>query len=338
MTNAEIIKLETGIPNKNFSLIGDSLAFKGLIKEIEKAVKYDVDVLLLGKTGTGKENVARAIHLKSKRSEFPFVAVNSVGLTISLAESLFSGHAKGSFTGATGDQKGYFEQAHGGTILLDEIGDMPFDLQAKLLRILERKTIQPLGSEREKAVDVRIISATNVDLEKEVEEGRFRKDLYYRLSVFPIEIPSLRDRKEDIPLLAEYFIGVFNKEYGMNKSIDKKAMELMKIFFWDGNIRQLKNVILRAMIDCEKDTISIDNFPGYLTEAETKKVCPICRGKLSIDSIDEMQKMILLKALFDAKGNIAATARILGLSVKTCHNWAVKYFGSPDSARKEARF
>lgn len=337
MKKVEIIQLKN-ILDKNYLLVGGCDVFQMLLKEIEKVVIYDVDVLLCGESGVGKEIVAKTIHSRSKRSEAPFVAVNLTGIPTSLIDSLLFGHEKGTFTGADANKIGFFEQADGGTLFIDEMGSLPLEFQVKLLRVIETRTLQPLGSTKAKKVNIRVIYATNKDLEKEVEEGRFRMDLYQRISVFPISIPSLRERKEDIPSLVNHFIEIFNKEHKMNiVTIDEEAMEIMKNFSWEGNVRQLKNVILKIMIDCSfegKDMIYSESLPEYLTNYSGKKKensCPVCQGELDLNKI---KKFLLWEALRESRGNIKQASLTLGISRKCCHNWACEYFGSIEKAKK----
>ncbi len=243
-------------------IIGKSKAIKEVMELARKVAPEDTTVLLQGETGTGKELVARAIHKLSPRKNGPYVVVNCAAIPENLLESELFGHRKGAFTGALKDKKGRIEIADGGTLFLDEIGSLSLPLQAKLLRFLETKEIQPLGSEDTFRVDVRVIAATNQDLRKRVEEGNFREDLFYRLNVFPIYIPPLRERKEDIPLLANYFLKLYSKK--MNKKIEKiddGAMELLLKYSWPGNVRELENVIERAVVLADSPIVSKEFLP-----------------------------------------------------------------------------
>ena len=243
-------------------IIGKSKAIKEVMELARKVAPEDTTVLLQGETGTGKELVARAIHKLSPRKNGPYVVVNCAAIPENLLESELFGHRKGAFTGALKDKKGRIEIADGGTLFLDEIGSLSLPLQAKLLRFLETKEIQPLGSEDTFRVDVRVIAATNQDLRKRVEEGNFREDLFYRLNVFPIYIPPLRERKEDIPLLANYFLQLYSKK--MNKKIEKiddGAMELLLKYSWPGNVRELENVIERAVVLADSPIVSKEFLP-----------------------------------------------------------------------------
>jgi formate hydrogenlyase transcriptional activator len=242
--NARKEKLMT-IPD----LIGSSETFQAVLDDVRVVARTNCSVLLQGETGTGKEVIAHAIHDSSSRQTGPFVALNCAAIPAALLESELFGHEKGAFTGAVAQTMGRFQAAHGGTLFLDEIGDLPLELQPKLLRVLQDQQYQRLGSTRTFSADVRIIAATNQDLQRMVEQKTFRADLYYRLSVFPISLPPLRERKEDIPLLVNYFVRHFSREMG--KSIDQvpeNVMEILKVHHWPGNIRELQNFVERAAI------------------------------------------------------------------------------------------
>jgi transcriptional regulator with GAF, ATPase, and Fis domain len=244
-------------------IVGNSDAMVVTLQKVEQVAKTDATVLLLGETGTGKELLAHAIHAQSKRSKRPLVKVDCATLPSALVESELFGHEKGAFTGAHEKKVGRFELADGGTIFLDEIGELSLDVQAKLLRVLQEGEFRRLGSKLEQKVDVRIIAATNRDLKNEMREGRFRSDLYYRLSVFPLESPPLRERREDIPLLASYFLSRFRTTLG--KTIDTIAtssMEALLAYDWPGNIRELQNIIERSAILCSGDTLIVDEALG----------------------------------------------------------------------------
>lgn len=232
-----------------FEMIGDSLAIKNVKDIIEKVAHTDAKVLITGENGTGKELVAHAIHANSNRASSPMIEVNCAAIPSELIESELFGHVKGSFTSAVKDREGKFEAANNGTIFLDEIGDMSLSAQAKVLRVLQEKKITRVGSEKDIKVDVRVIAATNKDLKKEILEGRFREDLYHRLAVILIEVPSLNDRREDIPMLIEHFLKEISVQQDTKlKKISSKAVELLKNYNWSGNIRELRNVIERLTI------------------------------------------------------------------------------------------
>ena len=240
-------------------IVGTSAALKGVLSRISKVAPSDSTVLITGETGTGKELVARAIHRRSDRVSRPFVSVNCAAIPHDLVASELFGHEKGAFTGATQQRLGRFELANGGTIFLDEVGELPAETQIALLRVLQEHEFERVGGTRRIRADVRVIAATNRDLPAAISEGSFRSDLFYRLHVFPIDIPSLRKRWEDIPLLVEYFIDRYARKAGKNiKRVNKKTLELLQSYPWPGNIRELQNVIERSVILCETEIFSID--------------------------------------------------------------------------------
>ena len=240
-------------------IVGSSEALRKVLHQVAKVAPSDSTVLILGETGTGKELIARAIHKRSRRSDRAFIGVNCAAIPTSLIASELFGHEKGAFTGATQRRLGRFESANGGTIFLDEVGDLPPEIQIALLRVLQEREIERVGSNKPIAIDVRVLAATHHDLETLVDEGRFRQDLLYRLSVVPIQMPSLRERREDLPLLVEYFIGRFGKKAGKKfRTIDKKTARLFESYQWPGNVRELQNVIERAVILSEDDAFSVE--------------------------------------------------------------------------------
>lgn len=250
--------------NKAYQIIGESKEIKHIFKTIEKVAPTDARVLVTGPNGSGKELVARAIHTQSKRANEQLVEVNCAAIPSELIESELFGHEKGSFTSAIKQRIGKFEQASGGTLFLDEIGDMSLSAQAKVLRALQENTITRVGGEKEIKVDVRIIAATNKDLAKEIAEGRFREDLFHRLNVIPIEVPALKQRTDDIPLLINHFLALVADDYGTAaKKMDAKAIEALKNLPWTGNIRELKNVVERLVIMSDK-TITLDDVKTYV--------------------------------------------------------------------------
>lgn len=252
----KILKKKIG---KSYEMIGDSKALNNIRDMIEKVAPTDARVLITGSNGSGKELVAREIHNKSNRANSPLIEVNCAAIPSELIESELFGHEKGAFTSAVATRKGKFELAEGGTIFLDEIGDMSLSAQAKVLRALQENKITRVGGDKEIKVDVRIIAATNKDLKKEIEKGEFREDLFHRLSVIPIQVPSLNDRKEDIPALAEHFINLICTDYGMPmKTITKTALAELQKKDWTGNIREFRNVIERLIILCGKEITDKD--------------------------------------------------------------------------------
>jgi len=244
-------------------IVGSSAALRKVLRQVAKVAPSDSTVLILGETGTGKELIARAIHKSSTRRERAFIGVNCAAIPPSLIASELFGHEKGAFTGAMQKRLGRFESANGGTIFLDEIGDLPSEIQISLLRVLQEREIERVGASKPVPVDVRVLAATHRNLNTLVAEGKFRQDLLYRLNVVPIQMPSLRERTDDIPLLVEYFIGRFGKKVGKKfRAIDERTFNLFKAYGWPGNIRELQNVIERAVILSEDDTFSVDD--GWL--------------------------------------------------------------------------
>jgi len=240
-------------------IVGSSGPLRKVLSEVNKVAPSDSTVLILGQTGTGKELIARAIHKRSKRTGRSFIGVNCAAIPLSLIASELFGHEKGAFTGATQRRLGRFEAANGGTIFLDEVGDLPPDIQIALLRVLQEREIERVGSDKPIPVDVRVLAATHRDLDQLVSEGNFRQDLFYRLNVVPIEMPSLHERAADIPILVEYFIGRFGKKMGKKfQTIEKKTLKLMQEYDWPGNVRELQNVIERAVTLSDSDAFSID--------------------------------------------------------------------------------
>jgi Nif-specific regulatory protein len=268
-------------------------------------------LLLLGESGTGKELFARAIHKWSERKSGPFIAVNCVGLSKELFESELFGHEKGAFTGAHQLKKGKMELAHGGTVFLDEIGDISTEIQAKLLRFLQEKEFERVGSTKSIRVDVRIIAATNRNLAELVKEGHFRDDLYYRLNVVPIALPALRERKEDIPVLADYFVQRFSKETKKNfTDVTPEAMEKLMSYDWPGNARELANTIERAIVMGRGPQITLqDLFPVIASKAPDALV----DGLPYREALDACRQQIIVRTLSQTQGNRAAAAKLLGI-------------------------
>jgi len=302
-------------------IIGDSREMKNLFDKMAKVVDTRVSVLIEGETGTGKELVASAVHYQSRRRDRLFIAQNCAALPETLLESELFGHKKGAFTGATEDKKGLFELADGGTLFLDEIGEMPLGLQAKILRVLQEGEVRPLGSGTVKNVDVRIVAATNRRLEDEVKAGRFRQDLYYRLQVFPVRIPALRERREDIPTLATHFLKRYTQELGKPVAgFSQQAMELLMSYDFPGNVRELENEVQRLVIQCEPGgyvmaehlSPRIRNIEGLLDKIRAP------RGTLK-DMIEHIEKWLLIEALREHGNNKSATAKTLGITREGLH-------------------
>lgn len=305
----------------NFSeIIGQSDAISYVFSQVEQVAPQDAPVLLLGETGTGKGLVARAIHNRSARKIRPMITVNCTALPANLIESELFGREKGAFTGANARQMGRFELADGGTIFLDEIGEMPQELQCKLLRVIQDGEFERLGSPRTVKVDVRIIAASNRDLEEEIHAGRFREDLFYRLSVFPISIPTLRQRKDDIPLLVRYFVAKYNKKIGRKiETISNETLSALQQYHWPGNVRELENVIERAIITSQGSTLHVlDRFDAFRKPEKDLNLKPL--GDLERDHIVQ----ILQKTGWRIEGPKGA-ALILGLNPSTLRGRMRKY-------------
>jgi DNA-binding NtrC family response regulator len=274
------------------NIIGSSPAIQKIMNEIKKVANAKNNMLLLGETGTGKELIARAIHYNSNRAALPFIPINCTAIPETLMESELFGHVKGAFTGAVTSKKGLFEEAHSGTVFLDEIGDLSLTLQAKLLRVLEDQEIRPVGSTRSIKVDLRFVCATNRNLQEFVREGKFREDLFYRINAITLNIPPLRDRMEDIDELVSYFISKYAVYSGKQVAgIDQKALEYLKLYSWPGNIRELQNIIERAILITESDTITSEHLPENIMQKKE-------RNSFLMDtpmSIDEYTQSFILK-------------------------------------------
>jgi DNA-binding NtrC family response regulator len=295
-------------------VIGKSEKMKEVAETAKKAAASKATVLLLGESGTGKEIFARAIHNWSERKGQPFVAINCVGLSKELLESELFGHEKGSFTGADQLKKGKMELANGGTVFLDEIGDVSQELQTKLLRFLQEREFDRVGGVKAIRVDVRVVAATNRDLDVAVKEGRFREDLYHRLNVVPITLPPLRERKEDILALARHFLQRFAKEVKKNFSqVSEEALSKLSAYDWPGNVRELANVIERAVVLGQGPEIAPLDLPARIAAAQSE---PQSDGISYRDAMDAYRRQLVIRALAQAQGNRAAAARALGLHEK----------------------
>ena len=296
------------------NIVGRSMVIQDTIALAKKVAATNTTVLLLGETGTGKELFARAIHAAGPRAGQPFLALNCSSFSKSLLESEIFGHKAGAFTGAVKDKRGLIEEANGGTFFLDEIGEMNIDLQAKLLRVLETNEFIKVGGTSPTMVDVRIISATNRNLRNEVAAGTFREDLFYRLNVFTLQIPPLRERKKDIPLLARYFINVFAKK--MNKEIsgmDKGFLHCLETQYWRGNIRELKNAIERAIIMAEQPVLTLTDLPLEIQVAQQEQT------PISSFDIANVEKLHIQRVLTYTKGDKAEAARLMNISLSTIY-------------------
>ena len=305
------------------NMIGKSAKMQKVFSEIENVLNSDVTVLIQGESGTGKELVAKAIHYNGFRKDQPLVVVNCAAIPETLLESELFGYERGAFTGALERRIGKFEKADGGTIFMDEIGEMPPATQAKLLRVLQEREIERLGGNDKIKVDVRIISATNKDLKEEVAAEKFREDLYYRVAVFPIFVPSLREHKEDIPLLIAHFLKVYNERAGKGvKSVSEKAMEVLMNYAWPGNIRELENVIERAVVLVKDSTIEPEHLPRELRSATLGKRGG---GGGEILSLEKLEENAMREAIAATAGNVSQAAKKLGIGRATFYRKAKKY-------------
>ena len=301
-------------------IIGHSAAMRALYQVLEQAAPTPASMLLLGESGTGKELVAQTIHQLSPRAAAPFVALNCAAIPDTLLESEIFGHEKGAFTGATDRRLGCFELADRGTLFLDEIAEMTPATQVKLLRVLQERKFRRLGGRTEQAVDVRVIAATNIDPVAAIRDGRLREDLYYRLNVFSIKLPPLRDRKADLPLLIQAFVDEFNtRDHRAVKTVTPAAMRLLEQYDWPGNVRELRNVIERAIILARGDVIE----PAHLPVLGAAPVAPAPANGLTIApgmTVDEAEEKLIFATLDAAGGNKTRAAEMLGISLKTLHN------------------
>ncbi|MET0411797.1 MAG: sigma-54 dependent transcriptional regulator [Polyangiaceae bacterium] len=297
-------------------ILAKSTVMMSVFRTIAKIADYKTTVLISGESGVGKELVARAIHKRSSRHGGNFVPVNCGAIPENLLESELFGHKKGAFTDAISDRHGLFEEAHKGTLFLDEIGELPLGLQVKLLRVLEDEKIRRLGDSKDVQVDVRIVAATHRDLLAESQKGRFREDLFYRLNVLPIHVPPLRDRREDIPLLIDYFVVKNNARLNMEiRGLDTEARRLLYEYAWPGNVRELENTIERAMVLAEGDRLMASDLPDRLREAQNPVQMQLATGELSVKKTTRIIEEILIRrALQKTKGNRTRAAEILEIS------------------------
>lgn len=331
------LKRAGGFHPGRFPMIGTSAAFTEVVNQVREIARIPSStVLITGKSGTGKELVARGIHELSERRDAAFVAINCASLPASLLESELFGHEKGSFTNATSRKPGLFEEAHLGTIFLDEIGEMDMSIQAKLLRVLQERTIRRVGGLKDISIDVRVIAATNRNLQDNIVNGNFREDLFYRLNVFPIHIPPLRERTEDIPVLASYFLDSFSRSFGRNFSeVSQEAAELMKQYPWPGNIRELRNVIERICIMKSGPSLLPEYLPPEIlgiTQTQTVAINSTGKTPVSLDiangleeAVAELEKSLISSALKQTKGNVLQTASLLKIPRGTLRYKMDKY-------------
>jgi len=324
--------------DRHQTMVGESYSLRQLREQVAMAAPTNGRVLIYGENGTGKELVARTIHLLSRRRTGAFVEVNCAAIPEELIESELFGHVRGAFTGAVADRRGKFEVADGGTIFLDEIGDMSVKTQAKVLRVLQEQTMEPVGGGgRSIKVDVRVLAATNKDLQTEIRAGRFREDLFFRLNVIPIFVPPLRERQEDIPLLADHFMADFAREYGRRiKSFETGAVTVLQHYPWPGNVRELRNVIERLMIMVPGDAISAADLsfldPGSLSRPAISDV-PAERMTLH-EARDRFERDLILRTLAEQQGNMSRTAEVLGVERSNLYR-KMKAFGIAPSRKAD---
>ena len=303
-------------------IIGSSKAIQQVLDDMAAVANTDTSVLITGESGTGKELVARGIHAIGSRRDKPFIKVNCAAIPKDLLESELFGHKKGAFTGASMDRTGRFVEADKGVLFLDEVGDLPLSLQPKLLNAVEEKMVTPVGSSQPIKCDVKIISATNQDLGKMVEKGQFRKDLHYRLNIFNIHLPPLRERKGDVALLVNYFLEYFCKHFGRRPlTIEPAAIEQMECYSWPGNVRELKNVVERMILKCRKDRIIFDDLPTEIKMAQQNKSS---HATPELDLFAH-EKQLIMEALAKTGGNQVKAAKLLGISRNTLRYRMKKY-------------
>ena len=303
------------------TLLGDAQSMRDIRSTIEKLARSQAPVYISGESGTGKELVAKLIHSKGPRSDKPFTPVNCGAIPSELMESEFFGHIKGSFTGAIKDKKGLFQVAEGGTLFLDEVAELPLHMQVKLLRTIQEKAVRPIGAEQEIPTDVRILSATHKDLAQLVEAGQFRQDLYYRLNVIQLPVPALRERSEDIPLLANHYLGKLARENtAPNLSLDEAALQALCHYGFPGNVRELENILERATTLCEDNTITQADLQLPVATVVTRPVqqAPeVATGAVALDDyMENIEKDVLIKALEQTRYNKTAAARLLGITFR----------------------
>ncbi|MGC4116108.1 MAG: sigma-54 dependent transcriptional regulator [Myxococcales bacterium] len=302
------------------AMVGKSRAMLNLFEVVERIAASQAPVLVRGESGTGKELVARGIHHHSPRKDSPFVAVNCTALSEQLLESELFGHVRGAFTGATTTRRGLLVEADGGTLFLDEIGDMAPVLQTKLLRVLEDGEIRPVGADTSRKVDVRIVAATNQDIEARIKEGKFRADLYFRLNVLPVVIPALRDRPEDIPSLVAHFLEQARARYSAAKvrKVSEAALHALSRFSWPGNVRELENVVERAVIVCGKESVELADLAN-IAPGLTEGPSPLDAAKQSLVTLRQLEAEYIRHVIDRCQGNKTKAAEILGIDVSTIH-------------------
>lgn len=323
LLNKQVANLRTQVEETSSfsSIIGKSRKMLHVFDMIKNVARTDTNVLIEGGSGTGKELVARAIHHSSSRSSGPFIAINCSAIPDNLLESELFGHTKGAYTGAVDAQKGVFDLAHGGTLLLDEIAEMPYNLQSKLLRVIETWEIKPLGSDKVKKIDVRLLAATNRNIKELIEEKKFREDLFYRIATVTISLPTLDERKEDIPMLADHFVKKISTKMNRQVALKGEAIDVLTHHSWKGNVRELENVIERAIISSDSDILAKHNFKFLSQNSDDENITSM-GGNVELK---DMEKVHIRKVLEENGWNKLKAAKILGIDRKTLYKKIKEY-------------
>jgi two-component system response regulator HydG len=329
------LRREVEVSERYEELLGSSPVMTRLFRTLERVAVSDAAVLIRGETGTGKELVARAIHRRGRRREGPLVALNCAAIPETLLESELFGHARGAFTGAAERREGLLLTAHRGTLFLDEVGDMPLATQAKLLRVLQERRVRPVGSDQERAADVRVLAATHRDLEAALEEGRFRQDLYFRLNVIGVELPALRERGNDVLLLAQHFLARAAARAGKQVlGLTPHAAERLLAWTWPGNVRELENCIERAVALTQHERLLVDDLPERVRLHRPTQVVIAAEDPTTLLPMEEVERRYVLEVLRAVQGHRTRAARILGFDRKTLYRklerWGVSDAGAPD--------
>jgi len=312
-------------------IVGSSPAIRDSIEMVRRIAPSDATVLITGESGTGKELVARSIHAMSPRRDRPFVALNCAAMPAPLLESELFGHVRGAFTDAKQSRHGLFVQAEGGTIFLDEIGEMPIEMQVKLLRVLQERTIRPVGGDTEVAIDTRVVAASNRDLDREVAEKRFREDLFYRINVVAISVPPLRARVGDILVLAQFFLErAANRIHKPVRGISAAAAKLLTSYDWPGNVRELENSMERAVALCRLDEITVDDLPGKLQDQRANKLVIMTDSPTELTTLDEMERRYVRQVVAMVGGNKTRAARILGIDRRSLYRRLEEPYRPPE--------
>ncbi|MFQ5651064.1 MAG: sigma-54-dependent transcriptional regulator [bacterium] len=311
----------------SYEMVGESRAMKEILDQIAKVAPTPGRVLITGESGTGKELIARAIHQNSPRKKGPFIKVNCAAIPEELIESELFGSVKGAFTGATENRDGKFSLAHGGTIFLDEIGDMSLKVQSKVLRVLQEGEFEKVGGSKTIQVDVRVLAATNKDLEQEAKQGRFRDDLYFRLNVIPIVSPPLRRRKEDIPILVQHFIATFSRENGYPaRQLSHEAMQALQAYGWPGNIRELRNIVERFMIMCPSEVVNLTDLPAHIQTPTSRTPFNLESGMTLKEVRENVERTFIVQTLKRNKWNISQAAKEMDVDRTNLHK-KIKVYG-----------